>query len=228
LTSQSRGFDVGCGSGRWARFVAPRVAELNCIDASTEALEVAKRNLADLGNCHFHLASIDDMPLPPGSMDFGYSLGVLHHVPDASAGLTACVEKLKPGAPFLLYLYYAFDNRPLWFRSLWRVSDLLFTPALLIEVRRNLPDRGRYLFSSLARVARVVERVGGCGGLARSLITEIRSFYTMRTDAFDRFGTSLERFTRHERGDDGEVRTRTNCIVAQAAALVCRRLSPAC
>jgi hypothetical protein len=45
-------------------------------------------------------------------MDFGYSLGVLHHLPDPRAGLAACVTKLKPGAPMLVYIYYAFDNRP--------------------------------------------------------------------------------------------------------------------
>lgn len=28
------GFDLGCGSGRWAFFVAPKVAKLHCIDRS--------------------------------------------------------------------------------------------------------------------------------------------------------------------------------------------------
>ena len=65
------------------------------------------------------------MPLPDASMDFGYSLGVLHHLPDPEAGLAACVQKLKPGAPMLVYVYYAFDNRSAWFRLLWRATDLL-------------------------------------------------------------------------------------------------------
>jgi SAM-dependent methyltransferase len=65
------------------------------------------------------------MPLADGSMDFGYSLGVLHHLPDPLAGLADCVRKLKPGAPMLIYIYYAFDNRPAWFRLLWRASDYL-------------------------------------------------------------------------------------------------------
>ena len=33
-------------------------------------------------------------------------------------------SKLKQGAPFLIYLYYALDNRPLWFRAVWRLSNL--------------------------------------------------------------------------------------------------------
>jgi len=79
------GFDVGCGSGRWARLVAPRVGILNCIDASDEALTVARRNLQGQENCVFHHASVGDLPLRDDSCDFGYSLGVLHHVPDTRA-----------------------------------------------------------------------------------------------------------------------------------------------
>ena len=34
LPEDAEGFDAGCGSGRWARFFAPRVGRLHCIDAS--------------------------------------------------------------------------------------------------------------------------------------------------------------------------------------------------
>ena len=117
------GFDLGCGSGRWAALVAEKVGKLHCIDASEEALTVARKNLGSRANCEFHHASVDAIPLADNSMDFGYSLGVLHHVPDTLAGIKACVRKVKPGAPFLVYLYYRFDNRPLWFRSLWAASN---------------------------------------------------------------------------------------------------------
>lgn len=36
-----------------------------------------------------------------------------------------CAEKLKSGAPFLLYLYYRFDNKPLRFKALWKASDMV-------------------------------------------------------------------------------------------------------
>ena len=122
LSKTAVGFDLGCGSGRWAKLVAPRVGTLHCIDPSL-AIEVARKNLSSHANCVFHRAGADDIPINDHSMDFGYSLGVLHHIPDTRAALAACVAKLKPGAPFLLYLYYAFDNRPVWFRILWQVSD---------------------------------------------------------------------------------------------------------
>ena len=58
LPEDAEGFDLGCGSGRWAKWVAPRVGRLHCIDPSS-ALEVAKRNLAEHLNCEFHSASVD-------------------------------------------------------------------------------------------------------------------------------------------------------------------------
>lgn len=193
------GFDLGCGSGRWAQLVAPRVGHLHCVDPSVEALAVAERKLARLPNCTFHRAAVDQLPFPDRSMDFGYSLGVLHHVPDTTAGIRACARKLKPGAPLLLYLYYAFDNRPPWYRWLWRGSDLC---RRLVS---RLPDRPRFLaadlfagavYLPLARAARLGERLGLPVDSMPLSFYRNASFYSMRTDALDRFGTRLEqRFT---------------------------------
>jgi hypothetical protein len=62
-------------------WVAPLAGRLHCIGPSS-ALEVAKRNLAEHSNCEFHSETVDSMPRSNDSIDFGYSLGVLHHVPD--------------------------------------------------------------------------------------------------------------------------------------------------
>ncbi len=196
LPPSAVGFDLGCGSGRWAKFVASRVGTLHCIDASSEALGVARRTLAGVPNTIFHHASVGAIPLPDASMDFGYSLGVLHHTPDTAAGLASCVAKLKPGAPFLVYLYYAFDNRPAWFRALWRVSDAGR------QVISRMPDRVKALtaeaiatsvYFPLARSAAILERAGVNVGAFPLSFYRHRSFYVMRTDALDRFGTRLEK-----------------------------------
>jgi SAM-dependent methyltransferase len=124
LPKDAIGFDLGCGSGRWAKLVAPRVGRLDCIDPSRAALEVAKKNLAEHSNCQFHRASVDSIPLEDESADFGYSLGVLHHIPDTELGIKGCVSKLKKGALFLLYLYYKFDNKPWWFSIVCKASEI--------------------------------------------------------------------------------------------------------
>jgi ubiquinone/menaquinone biosynthesis C-methylase UbiE len=196
------GIDVGCGTGRWSMLVAPRVAHLHLIDASAEALAVAKQNLSAIKNVSYHAASVADMPLPAGSLDFAYSLGVLHHVPDTQSAIEAIAEILKPGAPFLVYLYYALDNRPIWYRALWRVSNL----ARIMISRLPHPMRlivsqmiATLIYWPLARAAGLLSR---SGWPPRSLPLSYyadKSFYVMRTDAYDRFCTRLEkRFTRRE------------------------------
>jgi len=194
------GFDLGCGTGRWAYFVAKRVGYLHCIDASEAALSVARRNLRASSNCSFHHSTVDAIPLTDSSVDFGYSLGVLHHIPDTQRGIIQCVRKLKAGAPLLIYLYYAFDNRPVWFRMIWRLSDLLrrCISTLPFPVKSPLCDLlAAFVYWPLARSWKVLERFGvSVESLPLSAYRD-RSFYVMRTDALDRFGTRLEkRFSR--------------------------------
>ncbi len=195
LPAGAVGFDAGCGSGRWALLVAPRVGHLHCVDPSA-AIDVAARNLAALPNCSFHRAIVDELPFEDDSMDFGYSLGVLHHVPDTGQALSSCVRKLKPGAPFLVYLYYAFDNQPAWFRAIWRISDVF--RAMISRLPRSLKLLSANVIAALvywplARVAKGLAALGVPVGSVPLSAYRDRSFYTMRTDALDRFGTSLER-----------------------------------
>lgn len=202
LPANATGFDLGCGSGRWAQFVAPRVARLHCIDPSPAALDVARRNLMSYSNCEFHCAPVDAIPLPDASADFGYSLGVLHHIPDTQKGLIECVRKIKPGGPFLLYLYYDFENRPRWFRMLWRMSDASrrLLSRLPFAMRSSLCDLiAVTVYLPLARLSAGLEKLGKDVSQFPLSAYRSRSFYSMRTDALDRFGTRLEkRFSRAE------------------------------
>ena len=195
LPPTAQGFDAGCGSGRWAALVAPRIGHLHCVDASGAALEVARRRLEPLRNCSFHEVPLDAMPMPDESMDFGYSLGVLHHLPDPAAGLAACVRKLKPGAPLLIYIYYAFDNRPAWFRTLWRVSDRFrrLIARAPFPVKSALAEViAALIYWPLARSASLAERWGAEIANWPLSAYRWRSYYTLRTDALDKFGTRLE------------------------------------
>lgn len=202
LPESAEGFDLGCGSGRWARGVAPRVERIHCIDTNERVLDVARMNLAGFSNAEFHCATVDSIPLADASMDFGYCLGVLHHVPDTQAGLNAATSKLKHGAPFLLYLYYAFDNRPVWFIAIWKMSE----PLRYFLSRCPFPLRllGSQLIAALvyfplARIALLLEKAGMSVDTLPLSAYRGKTFYTMRTDALDRFGTQLEkRFTRAE------------------------------
>jgi len=151
-------------------------------------------------NVSFHACSVDDAMLPPSSQDFGYALVVLHPGPAAEQAVGACVAMLKPGAPFLVYLYYAFDNRSPAFRARWQMSDILrrgicrLPPAAKHVVTDML---ALLVYLPLATLCRVGAALGA--NVARIPLSYYRkaSFFTMRTDSLDRFGTPMERrFTR--------------------------------
>jgi SAM-dependent methyltransferase len=202
LPPDAVGADIGCGSGRWAQVVAPRVGHLVLIDASSEALGVAKGNLKGVPNVAFMNASVGSMPIKDASLDFAYSLEVLHHVPDTAEAIAAVAAKLKNGAPFLVYIYYAFDNRGFAYRALWRISDGIR------RVVSRLPHSLRYgvsqaiaalVYLPLARMALVLDRLHMLPGGWPLAYYRDKPFYVLRCDALDRFGTRLEqRFTRDE------------------------------
>jgi SAM-dependent methyltransferase len=198
------GFDLGCGSGRWACFVAPKVGKLHCIDPSWQAHQIARRNLQEHHNCEFWHGTIETVPLGDESMDFGYAIGVLHHVPDSAMAISACVRKLKPGAPLLIYIYYAMENRPWWYRVLWRLTILPrhLISRLPFSVRCRITDViAALVYWPLARANLLLETVGVKSDRLPLFAYRDRSFYNMRTGALDRFGTRLEqRFTRSEIG----------------------------
>ncbi len=203
LPADAAGVDIGCGSGRWARFVAPRVGRLTCVDASEQAVAVARRTLAGHANVDVRAGVAGALPFDDHTFDFAYSLGVLHHTPDPEAALRDCVRVLKPGGPLLVYLYYALDNRPAWYRLVWRASDRAR------RVVSGRPFRVRYWVSQtvaalvywpLARTARALARVAPRpAGLIPLAFYRDKPFYVMRNDALDRLGTRVEhRFTRAE------------------------------
>ena len=201
LPKSAVGFDMGCGSGRWAKFVAPKVGILHCIDPS-KAIKVAKKNLKNFNNIKFHQKSLENSGLKIKSQDFGYSLGVLHHVPNTENAIRSCSELLKPGAPLLLYIYYSLDNRPLWFKYLWSISNFI---RLIIY---RLPKLLKFfvcdiiailIYYPLAKIAFIIEMIGiDQKNIPLNAYRNV-SFYVMRTDSRDRFGTPLEkRFNKDE------------------------------
>jgi ubiquinone/menaquinone biosynthesis C-methylase UbiE len=196
LPPGAEGFDLGCGSGRWAALAAPRVGKLHCIDPAAAALDVCRRRLAGHKNVEFHHAAADTIPLPDASQDFGYSLGVLHHIPDTARAMRDATRKLKPDAPFLVYLYYDFENRPAWYRPVWRASEI----GRMVIARLPFPAKkavtnviATLVYWPLSRLAAALEKAGKPYHNVPLSIYRNRSYYSLRTDALDRFGTRLER-----------------------------------
>ena len=202
LPDKAEGIDIGCGSGRWDKFVAPRVEKLHCVEPAEKAIKIAKKQLENFNNIEFHNSSLNDLTIPPASQDFCFSLGVLHHVPNTFDALISCVQLLKPKAPILIYLYYKFDNRSKWFKLLWKISDKIR------KVIVKLPSKYKNLICEIiafvvylpfAKISLILNKLNiDVSSFPLSYYRNC-SFYSMRTDARDRFGTPIEkRFNRSE------------------------------
>jgi SAM-dependent methyltransferase len=196
--------EVGCGSGRFLKYLSTKAGFLVGVDPS-QAIFAADELLGKNDKIILTRASANDLPFEDESFDFVCSIGVLHHIPDTFKALQACVDKVKKGGYFYTYLYYNLENRGLLFRSLYKLSNAMRLgicklPAkpkrLVCDVLAVSVYMPFVLTSRLLRFAGVPEKY-------RKKIPlfgyENRSFYIIRNDALDRFGTPLEqRFTKKQ------------------------------
>ena len=111
--------------GRWAALVAPRVGRLHCIDPAPRPARRLPAPAGGSANVEFHLACVGRHSACPTAARTSAIRSASSTISPTPRGRMAdAVRKLKPGAPFLVYLYYDFENRPAWFRWLWRASEL--------------------------------------------------------------------------------------------------------
>ena len=202
INKSSIGADIGCGTGRWAYYVAPKIKTLYCVDPSSKALDIAKSNLNSNDNCVFLKEHVGNLSLQNDSLDFAYSLGVLHHIPDTFKALKECVKKLKKGAPFLVYLYYNFENKSFFFKFIWKLSNILrkIISSIPFEIKKLITDfLALIIYLPLARLSLLFSKLNINTSFIPLSFYKDKSFYTMRTDSLDRFGTKIEqRFSKNE------------------------------
>ncbi len=98
--------DLGCGGGLDVLLAAPKVGPTGRaigIDMTPEMIELARRNAARSAggevpsNVEFHLARIDELPLPDASVDCVISNCVINLAPDKRAVFREIARVLKPG-----------------------------------------------------------------------------------------------------------------------------------
>ena len=94
--------DLGCGGGLdvflAAQLVGPTGTAIG-IDMTPEMLDLARRNAtkAEAKNVEFHEATIDNVPLPDGSVDCVISNCVINLAPDKQAVFREIARVVKPG-----------------------------------------------------------------------------------------------------------------------------------
>jgi SAM-dependent methyltransferase len=197
INSNTYALDIGCGNGRWSKYLAPKTGFIEAVDPSN-AVFAADKLLGDLKNVRLSQASIETLPFADETFDFVMSIGVLHHIPDTEKALGDCVKKVKKGGYFFVYLYYNLDRRGPGYKTLFKISDFVR------KIVSRLPGKIKHLvcdalaiifympFVLLGRFFNVL----GFKKLARRMPLhgyQNRSFFMIRNDTLDRFGTRLEK-----------------------------------
>ena len=116
--------DIGCGTGRWTKFLTEKAGFIEAIDPSN-AIFAADKLLGNIENVRLSKASVDTIPFADATFDFVMSIGVLHHIPDTQQAMKDCVKKVKKGGYFYCYLYYNLETRGWWFKTLYWLSNLI-------------------------------------------------------------------------------------------------------
>ncbi len=202
LGPRVRMLDVGCGSGRWTRYLADRVGHVDAIDPSDAILSAALTH-ADLHKVRWSRAFAEDLPFPADSFDLVLCIGVLHHVQDPQAALRESLRVLRKGGQFHVYMYYAMENRSGAYRALYRTSDLLRRAIFRLPgpVKRLVCDLIAVLvYVPLVALVRVLKAAGwGAWQWLPLAFYHNKRFHLMRNDALDRFGTPVEKRYTQER-----------------------------
>jgi len=194
--------DFGAGTGRWSYFFKDLCKRIYVLEPSTKAFEVCRNRFHSDSRVVLLNQSIEENFIDSSSLDLAVSLGVLHHIPNTQKALDSIQEKLRPGGYFLGYLYYALENKPLYYKLIWRMSDLLrrFISHLPKTLKFVLADvLALLVYFPLAKFSKLLSRLGfSSDGIPLHHYSNL-SYKVMRNDALDRFGTSLEkRFTKEE------------------------------
>ncbi len=203
LNGNTQVLDVGCGTGRWSKYLADKVGTIDLIDPS-KAIFVADRLLKDKSNIRLAKASADAIPFADNQFDLVMSIGVLHHIPDTLQAMKDCVRKVKPGGYFYVYLYYNLDNRGFLFKSIFWLSNLLrkIVSSLPSKLKKVVCDiLAVVLYMPFVGLSRFFYAIGLKNFAAKIPLSSYRdkSFHIIRNDSLDRFGTKLEqRFSKKQ------------------------------
>ncbi len=201
INKNTYALDIGCGTGRWTKYLSNRIGFIEAIDPSNAVL-AADHLLSDVKNVRIARGSVETIPFDDETFDFAMSIGVLHHIPDTRQAMIDCVKKIKRGGHFYCYLYYNLDNKGFVFKTLFRISDLFrkVVSRMPAGLKRFSCDvMAVFFYMPFVLTARLFNLIGLKKIAKKIPLSDYanKSFFIIRNDTLDRFGTKLEqRFSR--------------------------------
>ena len=196
LKKNKIGIDLGAGTGRWAKFVAPKVKKLFLLEPSLEAVTVSKKKLANFKNIFFINKEIKELKNKKLKFDFAYSLGVIHHLNYPNTSFRIINNKLKKNSPFLVYLYHNFENNNILYKFIWKLSEILryFISKSNFKTKSIICDIiATIIYFPFAKLSLILSKLKfNIKNIPLNYYKDM-PFYVMRNDSLDRFGTIYEK-----------------------------------
>lgn len=191
--SDARICDLGCGTGRWSYFLRDKCRQLILLDFS-DSIFIARENLRDCTNALFFMGDLTALPFRKGCADLVICLGVLHHLPVPALYAARRLRKLAPR--LLIYIYYAVDNRPIYFRAVLAIVSAVrrMTCRIRATRARNAIAWAATIaiYAPLIAVGRVLSPMGMGKFVPLYETYSGKSLGRIQQDAYDRFFTPIE------------------------------------
>ena len=194
--------DFGAGSGRWSSRLAPYFSRVYALEPSDGASQVLRNKFVGNSKIVVLQETVGINSIPVASLDLAMSLGVLHHIPDTALAIKDVSRSIKPGGVFLCYLYYNLENKPAYYKLIFKGVNIVrqIISASPQKVRRlSATVIAAVVYWPLARLSKVFSKIGrNTSNLPLHHYADM-PFVMLANDALDRFGTSLEqRFSKAE------------------------------
>ena len=187
--------DFGAGSGRWASRLIPYFSLVYALEPSNGANTVLKNKFSGETKIAVLQETVGANSIPLESLDLAMSLGVLHHIPDTGLAIKEVSRRIKPGGVFLCYLYYNLENKPGYYKLIFKGVNAVR------KVVSVLPQRIKQIVASaiaaliywpLARFSKVLSKFRiNTSNIPLHHYADM-PFVMLANDALDRFGTTLE------------------------------------
>ena len=192
-----RVIDIGAGSGRWSREIFNHldIGEITLIEPSKAFKSLVKifkqqKNVELINKPIENLTN--NFPELKSNFDLAYCFGVLHHTNSIQNNFNQLCNLVRPGGYIFCYLYYDFENRSKFYKFFYFLTIL---PRFIIS---RLPSKLKNFFSDLIAVfvylplVQIAKKFPNNSNMLLHGYID-RSFFSIRTDSRDRFGTKVEK-----------------------------------
>ncbi len=201
-TKSSLAADFGAGSGRWAERLAPFFHKVYAVEPSEAAVMVMSEKFTRDPKIMVLHENVEENSIPENSLDLAISLGVLHHIPDTTKAILDVGKKIKSGGTFLCYLYYKVEDKPFYYRVIFKIVNVLrysisrMPHAIRMFIAKLIAFS---VYLPLARYSRFqMKKEKNISNIPLHHYANM-PFVMLENDALDRFGTRLEqRFNKEE------------------------------